>query len=267
VNRSTDDHRHFARVASVYGRVRNTDSDVVEAIVPRLPRRTNHLEIADIGCGTGRYSLVLAQSLPGDWRMWCCDFSREMLRECWTRMGRYLPKALFSCTRVSADNLPFSDSSLDAVCTFNAVHHFNLERFVVEATRTLAPGGLLAIYTRTPEQNARNIWGRYFPGFTHYEARLFPRERLEQAVLAAEALMLEEIQEFAYNRVESIASLLGRACRFHYSTFALYPPEEYQRSLAIFAERLAALGNGPIEHSAENTLVLARRRDDPAFTT
>jgi ubiquinone/menaquinone biosynthesis C-methylase UbiE len=44
------------------------------------------------------------------------------------------------------------------------VHHFDLGRFLAAAARVLKPGGQLFIYTRTPQQNARTIWGQYFPG-------------------------------------------------------------------------------------------------------
>jgi SAM-dependent methyltransferase len=259
--------RHFARVAAVYGRVRNTDPEVVEAIVSGLPRHDNRLEIVDIGCGTGRYSDLLASQLNGDLLMWCCDSSFEMLQECRRRMEVNYPDRPVRYSRVSANNLPFSTDSLDAVATFNAVHHFDLERFIAEAARVLHPGGLLAIYTRTPAQNARNIWGRYFPGFTRHETRLFPRERLERAVIAIPDFQLGEVQEFTHVRIEPTESLLQRARSFHYSTFSLYPPEEFELSLAAFAQRLAEFGNGTIEHSAENTLILARRTDDTTSTT
>ena len=51
----------------------------------------------------------------------------------------------------------------------------DLGRFLAAGARVLKPGGLLFIYTRTPQQNARTIWGRYFPGFTEHEQLCVPR--------------------------------------------------------------------------------------------
>ena len=267
MDRTRGAQRHFARVAAVYDDVRNTDPAVVEEIVGRLPERANRLEIADIGCGTGRYSNVMAAHLNGNLRMWCCDFSLEMLQECRERMNGNYPGRPFRFSRVSANCLPFAGQSLDTIVSFNAVHHFDLERFASESARVLCPGGLLAVYTRTPLQNARTIWGYHFPGFTHYENRLYPRERLERAVAGVPSLQLEEIREFTHHRAEPAELLLERARKHHYSTFSLYPPEEFTEALAEFALRISKLGNGTIEHTAENTLVLARRTENTDFRT
>ena len=72
----------------------------------------------------------------------------------------------------AAEQLPLRAASLDVVTAFNCVHHFDLGRFLTAAARVLKPGGQLFIYTRTPQQNARTIWGQYFPGFTEHEQRL-----------------------------------------------------------------------------------------------
>ncbi|MEF9437519.1 MAG: hypothetical protein L0922_01755 [Candidatus Mariimomonas ferrooxydans] len=118
----------------------------------------------------------------------------------------------------------------------------------------------MAIYTRTPEQNARTVWGRHFPAFTEYESRLYTSERLERAVGRVPELKLEGIREFRHERSESVESLLKRAFHKHYSTFSLYPEDEFKNALEIFAGRLARISKQDIiEHTAENTLVLARK--------
>src|SRR2546423_12592727 len=82
----------------------------------------------------------------------------------------------------AAEQLPMRAASLDVVTAFNCVHHFDLGRFLTSAARVLAPGGQLFIYTRTPQQNARTIWGRYFPGFTEHEQRLHSQAAIRDAV-------------------------------------------------------------------------------------
>lgn len=132
----------------------------------------------------------------------------------------------------------------------------------------MRPGGLLSIYTRTPAQNARTVWGQHFPGFTDRETRLHRCERLEEAIGCALGLQLEGIQEFKNMRTESVESLLDRSHNFHYSTFVLYPENEFMKAAGTFAHRLSKLStSGLIEHIAENTLVLARRIKDEALST
>lgn len=259
--------RHFARVASVYDRFRNTDPDVVESIITHLPQNRRPLDVADVGCGTGRYSDLLAARLNGYLRLLCCDYSGAMLSQCHDRMGEDYPTKPFRFCRLRADHMPFRNGSLDGVVTFNAIHHFQLDQFISESARILRPGGLLAIYTRTPEQNMRTVWGQHFPGFAARETRLCPRVRLQDAITRLAALHLEDVREITHRRTESRESLLERARNFHYSTFALYPPDEFAQAIDVFAERLKSLGNGTIEHSAENTLILARRTDSRELST
>lgn len=252
---------HFKRVASIYARVRDTDPEVVEAIIERLPQGKDHLDVADIGCGTGRYSEMVLRHLNGHGRFYCCDYSPAMLAECRRRMEQYADAGQMIFAHCSATSLPLEDGSLDALVTFNAVHHFDLPAFVAEAARILRPGGLLAIYTRTPEQNVRGIWGQHFPDFNEYERRLFARPQLMDAVGRVPSLAIETVKELSFTRSETPDSLLEKARAHHYSTFALYPPDKFTQALSVFEERLRTLVNGnlEIEHQAFNTLLLARR--------
>lgn len=251
---------HFKRVARVYGHVRNTDPDIVEAIIPRLPRNKHRLSVADIGCGTGRYSKVIANRPDANLRLFCCDYSLAMLQQCRKRMSPASPSEHTHFCLVSANDLPFAHGCFDAITTFNAVHHFDLNLFIAATARVLRPGGLLCIYTRTPEQNARTVWGEHFPRFTERETRLYLYEHLEQAIDRVLELQLESIQEFKHERVESLKSLLNRVRNLHYSTFALYPAYEFKSALKTFARRLSELSKeGKVEHTARNTMVLVRR--------
>ncbi len=250
---------HFEHVASIYDFVRDTDMRIVEHIMPELPGCRHPVNVADIGCGTGRYSKIIAEKLKNKFRFFCCDYSSAMLAECRRNIKHGVFSDPFYYCRVQADDLPFNGRCFDAVVTFNAVHHFDLEKFMNEAARVLRIDGLLAIYTRTPEQNARTVWGQYFPGFIEHETRLYQRNRLEEAVKNVSKLQLEGIQEIIHNRTEPPELLLKRARHGHYSTFALYSKEEFKRALKTFAERMAELTDGGmIRHTAENTLVLAR---------
>ena len=251
---------HFDRIASKYAEVRDTDPHVVETIIAAFPHPDRPVHVMDIGCGTGRYTTIIIREYPGDLRLLCCDFSRTMLAECNKRLAGEFPGTAVYCCCGSADDLPLNGQSLDAIVTFNAVHHFDLDQFVSGTSRVLRPGGLLSIYTRTPEQNARTIWGQHFPGFTEHETRLYAVDRLQGAIDSTPGLCVEGITEFRNKRAESIESLLHRAYNFHYSTFVLYPKHEFSEAVAAFSDRISHLSeDGMIHHTAENTLVLARR--------
>jgi ubiquinone/menaquinone biosynthesis C-methylase UbiE len=252
--------RHFKRIASVYGHVRNTDPGIIGTIIPRLPCNKHRLDVADIGCGTGRYSTLIASRSDRDLRIFCCDYSGAMLQQCRKRMRLEFPSTNMQYCLINANDLPFAHGCFDAVTSFNAVHHFDLSRFVEAAARVLRPGGLLSIYTRTPEQNARTVWGQHFPGFAERETRLYQCERIEEAIGRVSELQLEGMQEFKHVRVEAVESLLNRARHFHYSTFTLYAADEFRLALEIFAKRMADISmKGKIKHNARNTMVFVRR--------
>jgi hypothetical protein len=118
------------------------------------------------------------------------------------------------------------------------VHHLDLGRFLTAAARVLKPGGRLFIYTRTPQQNARTIWGRYFPGFTEHEQRLHSQAALRDAVRRAGGLTVAATQTFRHRRSSTAGRLRAQAEGCHYSTFSLYTPQELRASIATFLTRL-----------------------------
>jgi malonyl-CoA O-methyltransferase len=155
---------HFERVAAVYESLRTTDEAPVREICQLLPDRP--VTGLDIGCGTGRYTRLLRALLPEGSLLAASDVSAAMLAQLKAanrdHAGGVVPLL------AAAEQLPLRTASLDVVTAFNCVHHFDLGRFLSAVARVLAPGGQLFIYTRTPQQNARTIWGHYFPGFTEH---------------------------------------------------------------------------------------------------
>ena len=176
---------HFGLVASVHDALRTTDEAPVRRIRELLPdRRVIGL---DIGCGTGRYSRLLRGVLHPGSVLVASDVSAAMLAELKAGDDGHEPVLAL---RSTAEQVPVRTGSLDLVTAFNSVHHFDLERFLAVADRVLKPNGQLFIYTRTPEQNARTIWGRYFPGFAKREQRLHSEATLREAVRRTSGLEL-----------------------------------------------------------------------------
>src|SRR5262249_56085391 len=98
----------------------------------------------------------------------------------------------------AAEQLPLRTASLDVVTAFNCVHLFDLGRFLTAAARVLKPGGRLFIYTRTPQQNAQTIWGRYFPGFTAHEQRLHSEAALRDTIRRTGRFQVAATQTFQH---------------------------------------------------------------------
>ena len=225
---------HFERVAAVYDSLRTTDEAPVRRIGQFLPDRP--VTGLDIGCGTGRYTRLLRALLPEGSLLVASDVSAAMLAQ--LKAGDCGHAREVVPLLAAAEQLPLRTASLDLVTAFNCVHHFDLGRFLTAVARVLAPGGQLFIYTRTPQQNARTVWGRYFPGFTEHEQRLHSKAAFRDAVRRTGGLTVVATQTFSHPRESTAERLQAQAEGRHYSTFSLYTPEELRASTAAFLARL-----------------------------
>jgi ubiquinone/menaquinone biosynthesis C-methylase UbiE len=220
---------HFERVAVVYDSLRTTDEAPVRRIGQLLPHRP--VTGLDIGCGTGRYTRLLRAVLPDGSLLAAADVSAAMLAQLKAANGGHVLEVV--PLLAAAEELPMRAASLDLVTAFNCVHHFDLGPFLTAAARVLAPGGQLFIYTRTPQQNARTIWG-----FTEHEQRLHSQAAIRDAVRRTGGLQVVATQTFQHPRTSTAGRLQAQAEGRHYSTFSLYTPEELRASIATFLARL-----------------------------
>ena len=225
---------HFERVAGAYESLRTTDEAPVREICQLLPDRP--VTGLDVGCGTGRYTRLLRALLPDGSRLAASDVSAAMLAQ--LKAANHGHAAGVVPLLAAAEQLPLRTASLDLVTAFNCVHHFDLGRFLTAVARVLAPGGQLFIYTRTPQQNARTIWGRYFPGFTEHEQRLHSQAAIRDAVRRIGGLKMVATQTFSHPRSSTAERLQAQAEGHHYSTFSLYTPQELRAAIAAFLARL-----------------------------
>jgi SAM-dependent methyltransferase len=242
---------HFERVAAVYESLRTTDEAPVRRIGQLLPDRS--VTGLDIGCGTGRYSRLLRGLLPDGSLLAGSDVSAAMLAQ--LKAGNHGGAVVVPLVS-AAEELPLRTASLDLVTAFNCVHHFDLARFLTAVARVLQPDGQLFIYTRTPRQNARTIWGHYFPGFTEHEQRLHSEAAFRDAIRRTDGLTVVAAQTFRHLRSSTAERLRAQAEGHHYSTFSLYTPEEVRASIAAFLARLP----GPeVSWTDEHLLIVVAR--------
>ena len=243
---------HFEQVAVVYESLRTTDEEPVRTIGQLLPSRP--VTGLDIGCGTGRYTRLLRGLLPDGSLLVAADVSAAMLAQ--LRAASRGHALGMVPLLAAAEELPLRTASLDLVTAFNCVHHFDLARFLAAAARVLQPGGQLFIYTRTPQQNARTIWGRYFPGFTEHEQRLHSQAAIRDAVRRTDGLKMVATQTFQHPRTSTAERLGAQAQGRHYSTFSFYTPQELRAAIATF---LARLPSPEVSWVDEHLLIIAGR--------
>ncbi len=254
-----DMDRHFTEVSSVYRNVRTTDREPVERIAKELgglPRPTG----VDIGCGAGRYDLLMFETIPGLY-LTCIDANPAMLEQVHGLLAANGIDA-FDTRQAMVDDLELEAGAYDFVCSFNAVHHFDFPDFLRKSRDGLAAGGHLFVYTRLPEQNARSIWGRYFPGFTEVETRLLGLGDIHRGIEDTAGLRFVGATCLRYPRRSSLERLVEQARSRHYSTFSLYDTDVFEEALDVFRENVQRRFADAVEWHDENVLVHALRNDD-----
>ncbi|MDP4202211.1 MAG: class I SAM-dependent methyltransferase [Bacteroidota bacterium] len=127
---------------------------------------TEHSRIADIGCGTGGQTMVLAQHAPG-------EITGIDLFPHFINLFNANAAALNLQHRVkgvvgSMDNLPFQDEELDLIWSEGAIYNIGFERGVNEWRRFLKSGGCLAVteaswFTDERPEEIDAFWKNAYP--------------------------------------------------------------------------------------------------------
>ena len=230
-NNSND---HFSKIASNYKELRTTDIDHIQHIKKILGKQ-GKLNIADVGCGDGRYSLEILKSFENCY-LHCIDFNENMIQH----LKKYLTEKRFtnfSARAGDASNLLLENNSMDSIMTFNAIHHFDLDKFLSESHGILKDDGRLIIYTRLRNQNYRNVWGEHFPLFGDMENRLYDLNELEEYAENAD-MKIKSTRVFGHARTSTLERLVHQAKNNHYSTFSLYDDDTFEESLGIFQKNI-----------------------------
>jgi ubiquinone/menaquinone biosynthesis C-methylase UbiE len=230
-----DMDEHFSQVAERYNVIRGTDREPVTHIRDLLSKY-KHCDAVDVGCGPGRYALLLLQMIPQLY-LTCLDRNPKMIAET-SRLLHGTDADRFKAVIGDAADFPLDSSSVDAVFTFNAIHHFILPAFLREARRVLKKDGTIWIYSRLPSQNATSIWGKYFPDFNTVETRLYSLDSIEAAIRSIPGLALDTIKLFQFERVSSLNNLIEKARAAHYSTFSLYRKDHLEECISAFQEHV-----------------------------
>ena len=125
------------------------------------PIPLSQIELLDAGCGTGTYAAAVAPKVGS---ITLLDASEEMLAVARQKLGS---AERFEYRVGQLQDLPFADSSFDAVMTNQVLHHVGdaegdgwteHERVFSEYRRVLRPGGVLVVNTCSQRQLTHGYW-------------------------------------------------------------------------------------------------------------
>jgi malonyl-CoA O-methyltransferase len=170
------------------------------------------LDVLDLGCGTGRHALWLAEK--GTNSVTAVDFSEGMLARAREKPGA--ERVRFVAHDLQDGRLPFDDAAFDLVVSGLVLEHLrDVRPFFAEARRVLRPGGRAVASNMHPAMFLRGTQARFtdpasgelvMPGSV-----VHPGGSLAMAALRA-GFELEEIQEISPG--EELSEQFPRAAKY-----------------------------------------------------
>jgi len=180
-------------------------------VVEELLGEVAGLEVADIGCGTGRYAARLAARGA---RVTGLDFSDAMLERARQKCQGLEPAPRFIAHDVT-ERLPLPDAAFDRVLSALVVDHIrDLPAHFRELGRICKPGGRIVVSTLHPAMLLRGVEARFVDPQTGLEIRpqSYPNQLSDYVNAAVAAGLLERISEHAVDA--ALADALPRARKY-----------------------------------------------------
>lgn len=119
------------------------DAETEKALDLAMIDRSAPLKVADIGCGTGASTLLLARRLNA--QITAVDFLQEFLEVLAARAEKMGLSKKITTLACSMDNLPFEDEEYDVIWSEGAIYNIGFEKGVRDWRRYLKAGGLLVV--------------------------------------------------------------------------------------------------------------------------
>ena len=151
------------------------DAETERAIDLACLNRNAPLKIADIGCGTGASTLILARLLNA--KITAVDFLQDFLDVLETRAQSEGVAEKITSLCASMDQLPFEEEAFDVIWSEGAIYNMGFKKGVADWKRYLKPGGLLIAseiswITDTRPSALQNHWDGEYPEIDTASAKI-----------------------------------------------------------------------------------------------
>ena len=201
----------YDRWAEIYDDDFNALVELEQPLVTAMLSDVGGLDVADLGCGTGRHALRLAE---GGARVTALDFSSGMIERARAKPGwdklRYIEHDL-------STPLPLADASFDRVLSCLVLDHIaDLASFFHECRRICRPDGFIVVSTMHPAMMLRGIMAHFSDPTTGRDIlpKSYPHQISDYVMAVQEAgLRFERLSEHIVD--DELAATSPRAAKYH----------------------------------------------------
>ncbi len=146
----------YDRWAEIYDQESNPLIGLEEPVVKEAVGDVAGLSVLDLGCGTGRHTLWMAEAGAS---VTAIDFSEGMMEKARAKAGAERVRFLVHDLH---ERLPFADGSFDRVVSGLVLEHLHdMASFFSEAHRVLKPGGRAVVSGMHPAMFLRDVRARF----------------------------------------------------------------------------------------------------------
>ena len=219
----------YEKIAQTYDEGRSYSASKLNfwlGILKKYGKLHPHSVVLDIGCGTGRYAIPLAErcscSVVG------IDVSEKMLDEGKKKLGGN--KVQWICA--DAEDLPFLKGVFDHCLMSMVVHHIRKkQKGFSEVYRVLVPNGACLIRTCSHEQLKSLPDYYFFPQALEIDMARIPDVPLLKIMLSTAGFVQVRIYEVASPSLESAEEYLTKIRNKYTSTFYLLSEGDFNKGL------------------------------------
>lgn len=144
-----------------------SDEETLRALELTRLDGNSALRVADIGCGTGASTFVLASKFPNA-RITAVDLFPEFLEILMERAGAVGCADQIATLAESMETLPFAENALDLIWSEGAIYNMGFSKGIEAWRPFLRPNGVLAVSEITwlrpgPPGEIREHWNSEYP--------------------------------------------------------------------------------------------------------
>ncbi|MBN8642828.1 MAG: methyltransferase domain-containing protein [Flavobacteriales bacterium] len=211
----------YNKIGIGYNNTRKPDKYILKKIIELLQPEKEKLYL-DIGCGTGNYTVEIANE---DFNFIGVDPSEKMLESARTKSNQINWKI------GTAESIPAENDVFDGIIGVLTIHHWtNLEKAFTELYRTLKVNGKIVLFTSTSEQMKGYWLNKYFPKMLKESINQMPTfEEIKTASEKAGLKIINTEKYFIQNDLEDLFLYAGK------NRPKLYLDENVRKGISSFA--------------------------------